>query len=88
MTDRKPRLTMVQRTEVMNRIRQADAKTPDLELARALTIELGATVSRSMVTSYRKQLDIESVPMPSRAELAEQNAQLQQQILDLQNKEA
>lgn len=62
--------SIVERSRILGLIQAADATTPDATLAASISLALGRAVGNGMVSSYRKQLGLASVRMPTRSELA------------------
>lgn len=67
---RRPPLPIVERLKVLEAVRAAPALQPDAELANAISMAMDRAISTQMVRTYRQQLGLPSVAMPTRAELA------------------
>ena len=66
---RRAPMSMVKRLDVLDAVRKAPADKPDAELAATISLALGHAVGSGTVASYRAQLGLPSVKMPSKAEL-------------------
>lgn len=77
---RRAPMPMVQRLQVMEAVRAAPADEPDAELATRLSLALNRAIDSGTIKSYRVQLGLKSVPMPTKAELRAKLLALQAEL--------
>lgn len=81
---RRAPMTMVKRLEVLDTIRKAPVDKPDAELATEISLALGHAVGSGTVASYRAQLGVPSVRMPSKADLRAKLAAMEKALAAVQ----
>jgi hypothetical protein len=82
----KTRMSMKERFDLMQFIKDADPATPDATLAAEASVGLGRPVAQITVRSYRENFGLASVPKPRAGNLFKRIAQLEQAILALGGK--
>lgn len=74
-------LTFRQRFDALSMIVCASHDEPDATLAKRVSATLPRQIAPSTVTNWRRQLGLEAVKEPSRAQLKERIAQLEAQLM-------